>query len=157
MEIEMRHVVGESTISHASIAIVSGSFYTDIGESLLSATTDCLLANGVNDDDITVYHVPGALEIPLIVQKLAETSDYDAIIALGCVIRGETAHFEYVSEFSSFESGKIAMDFGIPVINGILTVENRDQAEARAHADKKNKGQDFGLAAIQMINLLKKI
>lgn len=157
MENQLRSIVGEKKIENTQIAIVSGSFYTNIADLLLSSTLDGLKQHGVKDEEITLVHVPGALEIPLTVQKLAESTKYEAIIALGAVIRGETAHFEYVSSFASNACSQIGLDQDIPVINGILTVENMEQAIARADGSKKNKGLDFALAAIQMINITKQL
>src|SRR6185503_5867706 len=135
------------------IGIVVGRFNEEVGESLLASCTAALTKNGVSAAAIRVVNVPGALEIPLALQKLANTSKYDALIALGAVIRGETYHFEIVANESASGITMVALDTGVPVANGILTTEDDDQAMARV----SQKGADCALAAIEMANLLKKI
>ena len=135
------------------IGIVVGRFNEEVGESLLAGCTAALTKNGVSAAAIRVVNVPGALEIPLALQKLANTGKYDALIALGAVIRGETYHFEIVANESASGITMVALDSGVPVANGILTTENDDQALARV----KEKGADCALAAIEMANLLKRI
>jgi len=135
------------------IGIVVGRFNEEVGESLLASCTAALTKNGVSAAAIRVVNVPGALEIPLALQKLANTGKYDALIALGAVIRGETYHFEIVANESASGITMVALDTGVPVANGILTTEDDDQAMARV----SQKGADCALAAIEMANLLKKI
>ena len=135
------------------IGIVVGRFNEEVGEALLASCTAALTKHGVQASAIRVVSVPGALEIPLALQKLANTGKYDALIALGAVIRGETYHFEIVANESASGITMVALDSGVPVANGILTTENDDQALARV----KEKGADCALAAIEMANLLKKI
>ena len=135
------------------IGIVVGRFNEEVGESLLASCTAALTKNGVSAAAIRVVNVPGALEIPLALQKLANTGKYDALIALGAVIRGETYHFEIVANESASGITMVALDTGVPVANGILTTEDDDQAIARV----SQKGADCALAAIEMANLLKKI
>ena len=135
------------------IGIVVGRFNEEVGEALLASCTAALTKHGVQASAIRVVSVPGALEIPLALQKLANTGKYDALIALGAVIRGETYHFEIVSNESASGITMVALDSGVPVANGILTTENDDQALARV----KEKGADCALAAIEMANLLKGI
>jgi len=135
------------------IGIVVGRFNEEVGEGLLASCTAALTKHGVQASAIRVVSVPGALEIPLALQKLANTGKYDALIALGAVIRGETYHFEIVANESASGITMVALDSGVPVANGILTTENDDQALARV----KEKGADCALAAIEMANLLKRI
>jgi len=135
------------------IGIVVGRFNEEVGESLLASCTAALTKNGVSAAAIRVVNVPGALEIPLALQKLANTGKYDALIALGAVIRGETYHFDIVANESASGITMVALDTGVPVANGILTTEDDDQAMARV----SQKGADCALAAIEMANLLKKI
>lgn len=135
------------------IGIVVGRFNSDIGEGLLSSCTAQLAKFGVKADDIRIASVPGALEIPLVLQKMAQSGRYDALIALGAVIRGETYHFEIVSNESCAGISRVQLDTGIPIANGILTTEDDDQALARM----AQKGEDCALAAVEMANLLRKI
>jgi 6,7-dimethyl-8-ribityllumazine synthase len=135
------------------IGIAVGRFNEEVGEGLLASCTAALAKHGVRASDILVVSVPGALEIPLALQKLANTGKYHALIALGAVIRGETYHFEVVANESASGITMVALDSGVPVANGILTTEDDDQAMARV----SQKGADCALAAIEMANLLKKI
>jgi 6,7-dimethyl-8-ribityllumazine synthase len=135
------------------IGIVVGRFNEEVGKGLLASCTAALAKQGVRASDILVVSVPGALEIPLALQKLANTGKYDALIALGAVIRGETYHFEVVANESASGITMVALDSGVPVANGILTTEDDDQALARV----SQKGADCALAAIEMDNLLKRI
>ena len=135
------------------IGIVMSRFNQDVGEGLLSACTAALAKQGVRAADIRIATVPGALEVPLALQKLANTGKYDALIALGAVIRGDTYHFEVVANESAGGITTVALDSGVPVANGILTTNDEDEALARM----SEKGADCALAAIEMANLLKRI
>ena len=135
------------------IGIVVSRFNPEVGEALLAACTAALTKHGVLAPDIRVVTVPGALEAPLVLQKLANTGQYDALIALGAVIRGETYHFEIVANESAGGITTVALDTGLPVANGILTTEDDAQAAARA----PQKGAECAAAAIEMANLLKRI
>jgi 6,7-dimethyl-8-ribityllumazine synthase len=135
------------------IGIVVGRFNKDVGEGLLTACTVELAKLGVQRADMTIVTVPGALEIPLALQKLAGTGKFDAMIALGAVIRGETYHFELVSNESANGVMSVQLDTGIPVANGILTTDNDQQAEARM----QEKGVDCARVAVEIANLLKAI
>ncbi len=136
-----------------TVGIVMSRFNQDICEGLLAACTAELKRLGVVDDDIEIATVPGALEIPLTLQTMAQTDRFDALIALGAVIRGETYHFEVVSNDSCRAVMEVQLDTGIPVANGILTCEDDDQAIARM----QQKGADCAAAAIEMANLLRAI
>lgn len=133
------------------IGIVQSRFNPEVGAALLDSCREALGRHGVRADDITLVTVPGALESPLALQKLAQTGRYDALVALGAVIRGETYHFELVSNESGSGITAVQLDFGVPIANGILTTENDEQAAVRA----REKGADCALAAIEMANLLK--
>jgi len=133
------------------IGIVMSRFNEEVGEGLLEACTATLVKQGVHPGDIRVVTVPGALETPLALQKLANTGHYDALIALGAVIRGETYHFEIVANESASGITAVALDNGVPVANGILTTESDEQALERM----PQKGADCALAAIEMANLMK--
>ena len=136
-----------------AIGIVMSRFNPDIGEGLLAACVAELKRLGVADSDIEMATVPGALEIPLVLQTMAQSDRYDALIALGAVIRGETYHFEVVSNDSCRAVMEVQLDTGIPVANGILTCEDDDQALART----QTKGSDCAQAAVEMANLLRAI
>jgi 6,7-dimethyl-8-ribityllumazine synthase len=135
------------------IGIVMGRFNSEIGEGLLSSCTAALVKQGVNIKDMRIATVPGALEIPLVLQTMARSGNYDALVALGAVVRGETYHFEIVSNESCSGITRVQLDTGVPIANGILTTEDDDQALARM----AQKGADCALAAIEIANLLRKI
>ena len=132
------------------IGIVQARFNADVGHGLLSSCLAELKRLGVADEDILHVTVPGALEVPLALQKMAETQQFDALIALGAVIRGETYHFELVSNESGAGITRIGLDYGIPIANAILTTETDEQAEARM----AEKGADAAKVAVEMANLL---
>ena len=132
------------------VGIVLSRFNARIGEGLLAGALRALKDAGVADGDITIVSVPGALESPLALQQLAQTDDYDALVALGAVIRGETYHFEIVANESAAGLSSVALEFGIPIGNGILTSETDAQAEARMDA----KGFEAAQAALEMANLI---
>ncbi|MGQ0524210.1 MAG: 6,7-dimethyl-8-ribityllumazine synthase [Betaproteobacteria bacterium] len=135
------------------VGIVLSRFNRDVGEGLLSACTAALVKNGVREGEMCIATVPGALEIPLALQKMAQTGKFDALIALGAVVRGETYHFEIVSNESAAGISAVQLDTGLPIANGILTTESEDQALARM----SDKGAECALAAIEMANLLKEL
>jgi 6,7-dimethyl-8-ribityllumazine synthase len=132
------------------IGIVQSRFNAWAGEALLAACVAELAQLGVDEDDVTHVTVPGALELPVALAKLAQAEDYDALIGIGCVIRGETYHFEVVANESAKGMGRVALDFGLPVINAVLTTENEEQARARV----AEKGRDAARVAVEMANLL---
>lgn len=135
------------------IGIVMSRFNEEVGRGLLSSCTAALVAHGVHDGDILIVTVPGALEAPLALQKLAQSGRHHALIALGAVIRGETYHFEIVSNESAAGITSVQLDTGVPVANGILTADTDEQALARV----AGKGADCALAAIEMANLVRTI
>jgi 6,7-dimethyl-8-ribityllumazine synthase len=132
------------------IGIVQARFNAWAGEALLAACLAELANLGVDEGDVTVLTVPGALEVPLALQTLAATADFDALIGLGCVIRGETYHFEIVAEQSAAGLARISLDHHVPVVNAILTTEDDEQARARV----AEKGADAARVAVEMANLL---
>ncbi len=132
------------------IGIVQARFNADVGHGLLSSCLAELKRLGVADEDILHVTVPGALEVPLALQRMAVTEQFDALIALGAVIRGETYHFELVSNESGAGITRIGLDYGMPIANAILTTENDEQAEARM----AEKGADAARVAVEMSNLL---
>jgi len=132
------------------IGIVQARFNATVGQGLLSACLSELKTLGVADEDILHITVPGALEVPLALQKMAETQQFDALIALGAVIRGETYHFELVSNESGAGITRVGLDYGMPIANAVLTTENDEQAEVRMI----EKGTDAARVAVEMANLL---
>ncbi|MCV6591034.1 MAG: 6,7-dimethyl-8-ribityllumazine synthase [Marinobacterium sp.] len=138
-------------------AIVVGRFNAFVVESLLEGALDTLRRHGVEEENIRVVRVPGAFEVPLAVQKIAEQKREDAIIALGAVIRGGTPHFEYVSGESSKGVLNVMMDHGVPVANGILTVNSIEQAVERSGTKMGNKGAEAALSALEMVSMLRQL
>ncbi len=132
------------------IGIVQARFNPWAGEALLAACLRELAILGVDEDDITVLTVPGALEVPLLLATLAGNGDFDALIGVGCVIRGETHHFEIVAEQSAAGLMRVSLDHQLPVVNAILTTENEEQARARV----VEKGTEAARVAVEMANLL---
>jgi 6,7-dimethyl-8-ribityllumazine synthase len=132
------------------IGIVQARFNQDVTNTLAKACWDALLEHGVQEKNIDHVQVPGALEVPVALQAMAEKGGYDALIGLGCIIRGETYHFELVANESAAGVTRVALDYQLPVANAILTTENMEQAVAR----QVEKGRDAALVAIEMANLL---
>ena len=137
-------------------AIVAARFNLEIVDALLQGASSALLQAEAKQDQIEVFRVPGAFEIPLICQKLAATGKFDALIALGCIIRGDTPHFDYVCTESARGVMQVSLKFDIPVINGILTVDNLLQAEQRIEVNN-NKGSDAALSALETLAVCAKL
>ena len=140
---------GQLDGSEMNIGIVVSRFNEYAGKELYAACLEELKRLGVAEEDITYVTVPGALEIPFALQTMADSNQYQALIALGAVIRGETYHFEIVSDRSSEGIARVTADYGIPVANGVLTCENDEQCKARTHM----KGKDCARCAVEMVNL----
>lgn len=138
-------------------AIVQSRFNEKICERLLAAALSCLREHGYDENNIPVIKVPGAFEIPLIAEKLASQKKYDAIICIGAVIKGETAHFEYISKAVTDGILQVSLKYGIPVIFGVLTAYDERQAEERSGEKENNKGWEAAETAIEMGGLLKKV
>ena len=136
------------------VGIVAARFNEIIVNKLLGGAVDGLVRHGVEEDNITAAWVPGAFEIPLTAQKMAATKKYDAIICVGAVIRGETSHYDYVCNEVSKGIAQVGLASGIPVLFGVVTTENIEQAISRAGSKAGNKGYDCALSAIEMVNLL---
>ena len=149
----MKTYEGDLNGAGLRIALVAGRFNEVVVEKLVSGAQDCLRRHGVADDDVELALVPGAYEIPLVARKLAETGRFDAIVALGCVVRGQTAHFEYVAGHAA-DVGRIAAEVGVPITFGVLTTETFDQAVDRAGGKLGNKGWEAALAAIETARLI---
>jgi len=137
------------------VGVVIGRFNEFIGSKLLGGAIDAFIRHGGNEADIEAAWVPGAFEIPLAAQKMAESKKYDAVICLGAVIRGATPHFDYVAGEVTKGIAKVSLDTGIPVIFGVLTTDTIEQAIERAGTKAGNKGYDAAVTAIEMANLLK--
>ncbi|HBF4193001.1 TPA: 6,7-dimethyl-8-ribityllumazine synthase [Clostridioides difficile] len=139
------------------IGIINSRFNEFITSKLLSGAEDCLLRHDVSPENIEIVWVPGAFEIPLVAQKMAKSGRYDAIICLGCVIRGVTSHYDYVCSEVSKGIAKVSLDSELPVIFGIVTTENIEQAIERAGTKAGNKGYDCAMNALEMANLFKSL
>ncbi|MBH7040472.1 6,7-dimethyl-8-ribityllumazine synthase [Clostridioides difficile] len=139
------------------IGIINSRFNEFITSKLLSGAEDCLLRHDVSPENIEIVWVPGAFEIPLVAQKMAKSGEYDAIICLGCVIRGATSHYDYVCSEVSKGIAKVSLDSELPVIFGIVTTENIEQAIERAGTKAGNKGYDCAMNALEMANLFKSL
>ena len=146
---------GNLTAENLKIGIVVARFNDMIGERLLGGAMDAIKRHGGNEQEVELVRVPGAFEIPLMAKRMAKTGRFDAIIALGAVIRGETPHFEYVSGEVTKGVAVLNLEFEMPVIFGVLTVDTIDQAANRAGLKSGNKGFEAAVAAIEMANLNK--
>ena len=153
----MQMIEGQYTEADGRYAIVVGRFSQFVVDSLVEGAVDALVRHGVDEDNITVIRVPGAYEIPLAAQAVAEKGDVDAIIALGAVIRGSTPHFDYVAGESASGLNKVQMDTGVPCAFGVLTVDTIEQAIERAGTKAGNKGAEAALVAIEMVSVLRQI
>ena len=146
---------GEMVVNNAKFGIVISRFNSFLVESLLSGAVDTILRHGGKEDDIEIIRVPGAVEIPLAAKRMAASKKYDAIIALGAVIRGGTPHFEFVANENSKGLAQVCMEYDLPVAFGVLTVDTIEQAIERSGTKAGNKGTEAALSAIEMVNLLK--
>lgn len=146
---------GEMVVNNAKFGIVISRFNSFLVESLLSGALDTLLRHGCKEKDIEIVRVPGAVEIPLAAKRMAASKKYDAIIALGAVIRGGTPHFEFVANENSKGLAQVCMDYDLPVAFGVLTVDTIEQAIERSGTKAGNKGTEAALSAIEMVNVLK--
>ena len=150
-------ITGEERLDDATIGIVISRYNAGVVDRLLSACIARLHKAGLGADHIVVVEVPGAFEIPVAVQRLALKNTCDAVIALGAVIRGETPHFEYISRECTHGLARIALDQDIPVIFGVLTVDNMEQALDRSGAEESNKGAEAAQTAIHMVHVMRRI
>lgn len=152
-----RVIDGEFSGAGQSIAIVLGRFNNFIGDALLAGAVDVLTRNNVKEESISVVYVPGAFEIPLAVKKLADSGDYDGVVALGAVIRGSTPHFDYVAGECAKGLNSVQLSSGVPIGFGVLTVDSIEQAIERAGTKAGNKGAEAAMTVVEMVNVLKKI
>lgn len=135
------------------IGLLVARFNNLVTEQLLAGARERLLAEGIGEDSVSVNHVPGAWDLPQAARRMADSGRYDAIIAIGCVIRGETAHFDYVAGNASDGLGQVALSAGIPVVFGVLTTDNARQAMARADTAGADRGGEFAEAALMLLDL----
>jgi 6,7-dimethyl-8-ribityllumazine synthase len=148
---------GNLDASGLKFGIIVSRFNDFIGEKLVGGAIDALLRHGANEADINVFKVPGSFEIPLTAKKVALTKKYDAIICLGVIIRGDTPHFEYIAAEVSKGIASVGLDTGTPIIFGVLTTENIEQAIERSGSKAGNKGFDAANAAVEIVNLFKNV
>lgn len=153
----MKVFEGNLVSKKIKVGIVAARFNESITSKLLSGALDGLKRHNVEEDDISVAWVPGAFEIPLIASKMAKSGKYDAVICLGAVIRGSTTHYDYVCSEVSKGIASVSLASDIPVLFGVLTTENIEQAIERAGTKAGNKGYDCALSAIEMVNLIREI
>ncbi|WGE75944.1 6,7-dimethyl-8-ribityllumazine synthase [Actinobacillus equuli] len=153
----MAKITGNLVATGLKFGIVTARFNDFINDKLLSGAIDTLVRHGADENDIDTAWVPGAFEIPLVAKKMATNGKYDAVICLGTVIRGSTTHYDYVCNEAAKGIGAVALETGVPVIFGVLTTENIEQAIERAGTKAGNKGSECALGAIEMVNVLKAI
>ncbi len=153
----VKTIEGQLIAKGKKFAIVISRFNDFISKRLLEGAVDTLIRHGAKESEIEAVWVPGSFEIPVIANKLARSKKYDAVICLGTVIRGSTPHFEYVASEAAKGVAKVSLDTGIPVIFGVITAENLEQAIERAGTKDGNKGRDAAISAIEMANLLENI
>jgi 6,7-dimethyl-8-ribityllumazine synthase len=150
----MKEVRGSFDARGRRFALVAASFNQVVVDKLVEAAVACFRAHGIAEDDLLVVWTPGAFELPLLAKRLATSGLYDAVVCLGAVVRGETAHFDYVAREAARGIQQVSMETGVPVLFGVLTTENLAQALDRAGGKHGNKGWDSALAAMQMVSVL---
>jgi 6,7-dimethyl-8-ribityllumazine synthase len=153
----MPEFIAEPNGAGRRIAVIASRFNEEVVRKLVDGALEALLAHGASIDDVDLLWVPGAWELPVTARYLLETERYDAIVALGAVIRGETPHFDYVAGEAARGLQQLAIEFGVPVSFGVLTTDNDAQAEARAGGAHGNKGADAVLAALEMADLFQRL
>lgn len=150
-------IEGDFSASSGNYALIVSRWNSFVVESLKEGALDTLRRHGIGDDQITVYYAPGAFEFPLVAQKIAAKGKYDAIIALGAVIRGGTPHFDYVAGECTKGLAQVSLNAGVPVTFGVLTVDTIEQAIERAGTKAGNKGAEAASTALEMVSLLGKV
>ena len=153
----IRTIEGGLTVSGARFCIVVARWNSFVVDSLEAGAIDTLKRHGANEEDITVVRLPGAFEMPLVLDKVAASGEYDGIIALGAVIRGGTPHFEYVAGEAVKGMAQVTLNHGVPIAFGVLTVDTIEQAIERAGTKAGNKGGEAAASTIEMVNLLRKL
>jgi len=152
-----RVIEGDLSVRDLRIACVAARFNDFVVEALVRGALEALKRHGLAEQQIEIVRVPGAFEIPLVLRKLAMSRRYDALIALGAVIRGDTPHFDYVAGECAAGVGRVALESGVPIAFGVLTTDTVEQAMDRAGGKAGNKGADAALTAIEMVNLLRRL
>ena len=152
----MKAIEGDLTINNKKVAVVAARFNWFVVEHLISGAKEALLKSGTNEDDIEIFYVPGAFEIPLALKKVVNTGKFDGIVALGAVIRGGTPHFEYVAGECVKGISQITIESEIPIAFGVLTVDTVEQAIERS-SSSENKGAEAAESTIRMISLIEKL
>lgn len=150
-------IEGNFQASGKKVALVAGRFNAFITKNLVEGAVDTLVRHGIDDAAITLVWAPGAFEIPLVVKRVAATGTYDAIIALGCVIRGGTPHFDYVAGEAAKGIGQLSLQSNIPILFGVLTTDSIEQAIERAGTKAGNKGAEAAMAALEMMSLMEQL
>ena len=144
---------GTFDAAHLKVGVIASRFNETICKRLLEGALDCLRRHGVRDEDVTVVWVPGAFELPMAAQRLAASKEFDALVCIGAVIRGETPHFDFVAGEAASGIRRAAQDSGVPIAFGVLTTDTVEQADARAGGKLGNKGFEAAFAAIEMASL----
>ena len=150
-------IEGDQNARGLRFGVVVSRFNDLITSNLLTGAMDVFSQYGVKEDDLKVLKVPGAFELPQAARKLCSIGNFDAIVCLGAVIRGETSHFDYICAEASRGVGQVGLEFNIPVLFGVLTTENLEQAVARSGSESSNKGRETALAAVEMASLYRKL
>jgi len=153
----IKTVEGALRISNARFCLVVSRFNSFVVESLLGGAVDALVRHGAEEADMTIVRVPGAFEMPVAIERIAATGGYDAIVAIGAVIRGGTPHFDYVAGECVKGIAHVSLKHGIPVSLGVLTVDTIEQAIERAGTKAGNKGAEAAMSAVEMVNLLRQL
>jgi len=153
----IRIVEGDLRVGDLRIALVASRFNEPVVDRLVAGAVDALVARGARRSGLELVRVPGAFDLPPVVRRIAASGRFDAVVALGAVIRGETAHFDYVAGECAAGLARVADETGVPVAFGVLTTENEEQALARSGGSEGNKGADAACAAIELANLLRKL
>jgi len=153
----MHIIEGHLSAEGRTFGIVVSRFNNLVTKQLLDGATDCLLRHGASENSLTTVYCPGSFEIPQIALQLASSGKFDALICIGCVIRGDTPHFDYIASEVAKGIGQVALQTGVPVAFGVLTTENLEQALERAGAKSGNKGWDAALTAIELVNVTREV
>ena len=149
----IQHIEGDFRSNNGRYGILVTSFKSFIVDSLLNGAIDALKRHGIKESQIKVYHVPGAYELPLVAKRLAQSEQFEALIALGAVIRGGTPHFDYVAGECAKGIGQVSLDTGLPISFGVLTTDSIEQAIERAGTKAGNKGAEAAMTALELVNL----
>ena len=153
----IKTIEGNLTVHNTRFCLVVARFNSFVVESLLQGAIDALKRHGAKDEDITIVRVPGAFEMPLVLEKVAAAGNHDAIVALGAVIRGGTPHFDFVAGECVKGMAQVTLNHGLPIAFGVLTVDTIEQAIERAGTKAGNKGAEAAMSAVEMVNLLRQI